>query len=74
MMLISFTPVLASPAPDNPGKGHPEFDRIVYVHYADNSAKKGSSNNAPQSYSYSGYHWADTNVHYSLTSVSPYIG
>ena len=71
MMLISFTPVLASPAPDNPGKGHPEFDRFVFVHYADNFAKKsGGSNQAPQIYSYSGYHWANPNVTYLINTTN----
>ena len=65
MLLISFTPVLAAPPADNPGKGHPEFDRIVFVHYADNSAKKGSGGSStPQLYSYSGYHWKSNTVTY----------
>jgi hypothetical protein len=67
MMLISFTPVFASPAPGNPGKGHPEFDRFVFVHYADSFAKKaGGGSQAPQLYSYSGYHWNRGNVPYSI--------
>ena len=62
---ISFMPALAAATPENPGKGHPEFDRIVFVHYADNSVKKGGGgNNAPQLYSYSGYHWKNNTVPY----------
>lgn len=65
MLLIPFTPVLAAPLRDNPGKGHPEFERIVFVHYKDNFAKPGGSgSNAPQLYSYSGYHWAKSSVSY----------
>ena len=65
MLLISFTPVLAGPPLDNPGKGQPEFDRIVFVHYADNSIKKGGAgSNAPQLYSYSGYQWKNSTVPY----------
>lgn len=64
-LLISFTPVLAAPPPDNPGKGHPKFERYVFVHYADNSAKKsGGGGSAPQLYSYSGYHWKNNTVPY----------
>jgi len=71
MMLISVTPALAASPSDNPGKGHPEFDRIVFVHYADNFSKKGGSgNNAPQLYSYSGYHWASGNVPYWINPNS----
>ena len=65
ILLTSITPALAAPPTDNPGKGHPEFDRIVFVHYANNFAKKGGGgNNAPQLYSYSGYHWVNNSVSY----------
>jgi hypothetical protein len=65
MLLVLVAPVLAAPSPDNPGKGHPEFDKFVFVHYADNFAKRGSGdNNAPQLYSYSGYHWKSNAVSY----------
>ena len=65
MILILVTPVLATPPPENPGKGHPEFDRIVFIHYKDNFARGGGNGNkAPQLYSYSGYHRASGDVSY----------
>jgi hypothetical protein len=64
-LLTSAGPVLAGPPPDNPGKGHPEFDKLVFVHYTDNFIKKNrGGSSAPQLFSYSGYHWADSSVLY----------
>jgi hypothetical protein len=65
MLLIWVAPVLASQPPDNPGKSHPEFEKFVFVHYADSFARKGGSGNyAPQLYSYSGYHWNNNSLTY----------
>ncbi len=69
ILLTSVSTALAAP-PENPGKDHPEFNRFVFVHYADNFAKKsGGESNAPQLYSYSGYHWANPNVTYLINTA-----
>lgn len=75
LLLLLATPTLAVPPSDSPGKGPPEFDRIVYVHYGENFASKGGAGNkAPQLYSYSGYHWPNDNVSYWVNLDSGRIG
>ena len=71
LLLSVVAPVSAARSNDNPGRGHPEFEKYVFVHYADGFAKKGGSgNSAPQLYSYSGYHWPTGNVFYWMNSNS----
>ena len=65
LLLSGITPLATTAAPDNSSKGHPEFEKYVFVHYADNFAKKGGGgNNTPQLYSYSGYHWKSNSISY----------
>lgn len=74
LLLGAVTPSLAAQSPGNSDKGHPEFDRVVFVHYADNLARKGGGgSNAPQLYSYSGYHWADSTVPYWINPADSRI-
>ncbi len=72
LLLILATPVLAAPPTDNPGKGPPELDKIVFVHYGKEFAPgkpPGAPGKVPGDntlYSYSGYHWANSNVSYEI--------
>lgn len=75
LLLTSVTPAMAVPPSDSPGRGHLEFDRIVYVHYSDSFAKKGGpGNNSPQLYSYSGYHWPGDKVPYWVNLDGSRVG
>ena len=63
--------VVAAPPADNPGKGPPDFDKVVFVHYPKGEAPgkpPGTPGKGPKEgdYVYDGYHWADTSlpVHY----------
>ena len=61
--------VAAAPPADNPGKGPPEFDKIVFVHYPKGEAPgkpPGAPGKAEGEYKLTRYHWADTSipVHY----------
>lgn len=76
--LLALTlPATAAPPNDNPGKGPPELGEIVFIHYAKDFApgkpagkpdKPGKPDKEPEFYSYSGIHWAksDVPVHYSI--------
>lgn len=59
--------VVAAPPADNPGKGPPDFDKVVFVHYPKGQAPGnawGLTRRVPKEgeYKYSGYHWADTSL------------
>ena len=71
LLLSLAVPVAAAPPADNPGKGPPDFDKIVFVHYPKGEAPgkpPGTPGKGPKErdYVYDGYHWADTSlpVHY----------
>jgi hypothetical protein len=68
--LTMVTPVLAASPDDGPARSHPEFEKVVFVHYAENFVKKGNGiTRAPQLYSYSGYHWKIGTVPYEINLV-----
>ncbi|MFC2024934.1 hypothetical protein ACFLTG_00775 [Chloroflexota bacterium] len=66
----------AAPPDDNPGKGPPEYDKIVFIHYGNehHGAKPpgtpgggggnggGGKKGDPELYSYSKVHWADADL------------
>mgnify|MGYP001051190382 CR=1 FL=1 len=59
--------VAAAPPADNPGKGPPDFDKVVFVHYPKGQAPGnawGLARRVPKEgeYKYTGYHWADTSI------------
>jgi len=59
--------VAAAPPADNPGKGPPDFDKVVFVHYPKGEAPGnawGLARRVPKEgeYKYTGYHWADTSI------------
>ena len=56
----------AAPPAENPGKGPPEFAKVVFIHYAKGFAPAKSSGSEAEGYIYSGYHWSerDMPVHY----------
>lgn len=71
LLLSLAVPVAAAPPADNPGKGPPDFDKVVFVHYPKGEAPgkpPGTPGKGPKEgdYVYDGYHWADTSlpVHY----------
>jgi hypothetical protein len=67
----------AAPPPDNPGKGPPNLDKIVFVHYPKGVLAKGGIPGAPEGkkdngdsklwYKYSGLHWGSMPVDYYVT-------
>lgn len=70
LVIGSVGSIAAAPV-DNPGKGPPDFDKIVFVHYPKGEAPgkpPGTPGKGPREgdYVYDGYHWADDDipVHY----------
>ncbi len=72
----------AAPPADNPGKGPPDFAKVVFIHYADDAAPaKGGVPGPPRGegeYKHEGYHWADADVLYvdpdtSISGVPYYV-
>jgi len=75
LLLSLLGSVAAAPPTDNPGKGSPELDKIVFVHYGKDFAPAkpaGTPGKGPggekELYSYSRIHWAhdDIPVGYSI--------
>ena len=67
VILSLSTPIAAAVPTVHPGKGQPEFEKFVFVHYDADFAKKGGRGNGnPKLYSYSGYHWASDTVPYRI--------
>ncbi len=74
LLVTLASPVTAAPPVDNPAKGPPEYDKIVFIHYGNDhhGAKppgtpgggkgggKGDKNG--ELYSYSRVHWADSEI------------
>ncbi|MBA7559388.1 hypothetical protein ES708_01002 [subsurface metagenome] len=66
--LVTAVPVGAAPPADNPGKGPPEFDKVVFVHYEEDFAlgkppgTPGKGGGDKELYSYSRIHWADGDI------------
>jgi len=76
LLLSLAVPVAAAPPADNPGKGPPDFDKVVFVHYPKGEAPgkpPGTPGKGPKErdYVYDGYHWADTSlpVHYLVNLI-----
>lgn len=72
ILFISALPVAAAPPADNPGKGPPELDRVVFIHYGKDFAPgkpsgtpgkgPGNKDKGNDLYSYSGIHWVDSDI------------
>jgi len=72
LLLSLAVPVAAAPPADNPGKGPPEINKIVFVHYPKGVPAKGGIPSPPkdkegngggkQWYKYSGIHWASSDL------------
>ena len=70
LLLSLAVPVAAAPPADNPGKGPPELDKIVFIHYGKDFApgkppgtpSKGPGGGNNELYSYSRVHWADNDI------------
>lgn len=65
-LLLSLVGTVAAASPaDNPGKGPPDFAKVVFIHYTNDAAPaKGGIPGPPREgeYEYDGYHWADVDV------------
>jgi len=67
LLLSLAAPVVAAPPPDNPGKGPPELEKIVFIHYGKDFAH-GKPPGTPgkgkgkKLYSYSRVRWADEDI------------
>ena len=72
LLLSSAAPVTAAPPADNPGKGPPELDKVVFIHYGKDFAPgkpagtpgkgPGGKEKEDELYSYSRIHWADEDI------------
>ncbi|MFC1993031.1 hypothetical protein ACFLV3_04405 [Chloroflexota bacterium] len=72
LLLSLVAPVAAAPPADNPGKGPPELEKVVFIHYGKNFAPgkpSGTPGKGPDSkektdelYSYSRVHWTDADI------------
>ncbi|MFC1921373.1 hypothetical protein ACFLYQ_06600 [Chloroflexota bacterium] len=69
LLLTSVSSVMAARPDNNPGKGAPKLDKIVFVHYPKGQAAKGGIPGAPEIkpggggkvwYKYQGIHWEDS--------------
>jgi hypothetical protein len=67
LLFLLATPVLASPPPDNPGNGPPIYEKTVFIHYGKDIANgkpagKPGGGTTSKLYSYSGIHWANSDI------------
>src|SRR4030042_6119160 len=66
VVVLTTIPVLATNTVENPGKGPPTLDRVIFVHYPKDLPAKGGGGRPPETtkalYKYSGYHWNTTSL------------